>query len=204
MRKGFNPESLIWKPLGHLGDLVMLSLLWTVFCLPVVTVGPASAALYDAAVHGMRRNDEPLLERFLSTFKRELKQGVLATLPWLAIPPALFFGLDGLLRLAPSLALYPWAVLGSAVLLCFFLLCVQCWLWPTLSRFEMKLGALLTTSLRLAFGHILRSAAMAILWGAVLWTGLHWVFPLFVGPGLAALLCSFLIEPVFRRYEEKY
>ena len=27
---------------------------------------------------------------------------------------------------------------------------------------------------------------------------------LFVGPGLAALLCSFLIEPVFRRYEEKY
>ena len=203
MRKAFNPESLIWKPLGYLGDLVILSLLWAVCSVPVVTLGPASAALYDAAVHALRRKDEPLIERFLVTFKRELKQGALATLPWLAVPPALFFGLDGLLRLVPSLALYPWAVLGSAVLLCFFLFCVQCWLWPVLSRFAMPLGALLTTSLRLAFGHILRSAAMAILWGAVLWTGLRWVFPLFVGPGLAALLCSFLIEPVFRRYEEK-
>ena len=203
MRKAFNPESLIWKPLGHLGDLVMLSLLWTVFCLPVVTLGPASAALYDAAVHGMRRGDEPLISRFLEVFKRELKEGALATLPWLVVLPALFFGLDGLLRLAPSLALYPWAVLGSAVLLCFFLLCVQCWLWPVLSRFSMRLGALHATAARLAFGHILRSAAMAILWGAVLWTGLRWVFPLFVGPGLAALLSSFLIEPVFQRYEEK-
>ena len=44
MRQLFNPESLVWKPLGYLGDLVMLSLLWTVFSIPVVTLGPASAA----------------------------------------------------------------------------------------------------------------------------------------------------------------
>ena len=50
LRRFFNPDSLIWKPLGVLGDLVVLSLLWAVCCMPLVTVGPASAALYDTAV----------------------------------------------------------------------------------------------------------------------------------------------------------
>ena len=86
--------------------------------------------------------------------------------------------------------------------LAFFLLCVLCWLWPVQSRFEMGLGALLNTSVRLAFGHILRSAAMAILWGAALYAGLRFAAPFFVCPALAALLSSYLIEPVFRKYEQ--
>ena len=43
----FDPEGTIWKPLGYLGDFVMLSLMWAVCCIPVVTVGPATTALYD-------------------------------------------------------------------------------------------------------------------------------------------------------------
>ena len=92
MKNLFNPESLIWKPLGYLGDLVMLSLLWTVFSIPVVTLGPASAALYDTAVHSIRRKEDTVLTRFFSTFKREVKQGVLSTLIVLAAF-AVFYGL---------------------------------------------------------------------------------------------------------------
>ena len=32
-RKIFDPDSYFWRPLGYLGELVMLSLLWTVCCL---------------------------------------------------------------------------------------------------------------------------------------------------------------------------
>ncbi len=202
MRKGFNPESLIWKPLGYLGDLVMLSLLWTVFSVPLVTLGPASAALYDAAVHGLRREDEPLLARFFSTFRRELKEGVLSTLLWAAIILAFDLALWAAVTYVPFFrGLLPLPVILGFVL-AFFLLCVLCWLWPVLSRFTLDLRALMITALRLAFGHILRSAAMAILWGATFYAGVRYVAPLFVGPGLAAFLSSFLIEPVFRQYEE--
>ncbi len=197
MRNVFNPESLIWKPLGVLGDLVILSLLWTVFSIPVVTLGPASAALYDTAVHSIRRKEDTVLARFFSTFKREFKQGVLSTLILLAVS-ALFVGL---LRLLINRIGIPAYMLALMLLLLFFMLACLCWLWPVLSRFTMGLGSLLANSLKLAFGHILRSAAMALVWGAVLYAGLRFVAPLFVCPALAALLSSLLIEPVFRRYD---
>ncbi len=195
MRGFFNAESLLWKPLGYLGEIVMLSLLWTVFSLPLITLGPASAAVYDAAVHGMRRRDDALISRFFSTFRRELKSGLAATAAGAAVPAAAAGVLYLLLRRFPEQG----NLLGAAaVLVLFFWLCVMCWVYPVLSRFAMGTGALYAASLRLALGHILRSLTLALLWGGAVWVGLRFVSPLFALPGLAALLSTYLIEPVFR------
>ncbi len=198
MRQLFNPESLIWKPLGYLGDLVTLSLLWIVFSIPLLTLGPASAALYDTAVHCLRRKEDTVLTRFFSTFKRELRQGVLSTLIVLAAF-ALFFGL---VRLAIDPTGSPAYVYALLLLLLLFMLACLCWLWSVQSRFTMGLGSLLANSLKLAFGHILRSAAMAVLWAGVIYAGMRFILSLFVCPALAALLSSVMIEPVFRQYEQ--
>ena len=197
MRSFFNAENWLWKPLGALGDLVVLSLLWTVFSVPVVTIGPASAALYDAAVHSIRRREDTVIARFLTAFRREVKQGIVTTLIALAAGALIFF--------APLLVFNrqdAWPFIFAAWwLLGFFLLCVLCWLFPALSRFTMGTGPLLSASLRLAFGHILRSVPMAALWAVALWAGLRFIAPFFVCPALAALLCSRLIEPIFKKYE---
>ena len=194
----FNPESLLWKPLGVLGDFVMLSLLWTFFSIPLLTLGTASAALYDTAVHSIRHKEDTVIVRFFCTFKRELKQGVLSSLLTIGTAGLLFFLPLLIFRRQPD-----WQYLLAVwFLLAFFLLCILCWLWPALSRFRMRLGALYVNSLKLAFGHILQSALMAIVWGAVLYIGLRFIAPLFVCPALAAFLSSFLIEPVFHKYEE--
>lgn len=198
LRSLFNPEGWLWKPLGVLGDLVMLSLLWTVFSVPILTLGPASAALYDTAVHSIRRREDTVVARFLSTFKRELKQGILSALPVLGMSALLFF--------APLLVFtrqtdWPY-LLAVWYLLAFFLLCFLCWLWPVMSRFTVSFKALHLNSLKLALGHILRSAAMAAVWGLSLYAGLRFIAPLFICPALASLLSSLLIEPVFGKYEE--
>lgn len=199
IRALFNPESWLWKPLGYLGDLVMLSLLWTVFSVPIVTLGPASAALYDTAVHSIRRKEDTVVTRFLSTLKRELKQGSLSTLLVLGLS-ILFFFLPLLIFTRQS----DWPVLLVLwYLLAFFLLCFLCWLWPVMSRFTMGFKALHLNSLKLSFGHILSSVAMALVWGLSLYAGLRFIAPLFICPALAALLSSVLIEPVFLKYEEQ-
>lgn len=199
IRALFNPESWLWKPLGYLGDLVMLSLLWTVFSVPIVTLGPASAALYDTAVHSIRRKEDTVVTRFLSTLKRELKQGSLSTLLVLGLS-ILFFFLPLLIFTRQS----DWPVLLVLwYLLAFFLLCFLCWLWPVMSRFTMRFKALHLNSLKLSFGHILSSVAMALVWGLSLYAGLRFIAPLFICPALAALLSSVLIEPVFLKYEEQ-
>ena len=197
MHKLFNPDNFLWKPFGFIGELVILSLLWLVCSIPLITLGASSAALYDAAEHALRRRDETPIPRFLATFRRELKQGIFTTLVSFAAGAVFFF--------APLLAFQrqvglPYLI-AAWVLLGFFLLCFLCWLWPVLSRFTMELGPLLGASLRLALGHILRSAAMAVLWGAALYAGLRFAAPFFICPALAALASAHLIEPVFRKYD---
>ena len=44
--KFFSLENPIWKFIGNLADFFLLSCLWYLCCLPVVTAGTATTALY--------------------------------------------------------------------------------------------------------------------------------------------------------------
>ena len=55
----FNPQNRFWQTLDHFADLLILSLLWLVCSLPLITAGAASAALYDAVARCVR-GGEPL------------------------------------------------------------------------------------------------------------------------------------------------
>ena len=198
MRGLFNPERGLWRLMGYFGDAVVLSLQWLLFSIPVVTLGPATAALYDCAVHNLRRGEDDLPGRFWRSFKRDWKIGALSALLWLVV------------TVTPLVLLYQSArrgasgvVLGALVLLAFFLLALGCWVFPLLSRFTFSFAALQSTAVRLGLGHILRSAALAALVPATLWLCLRFIVPTFFLPAAAALLASLLIEPVFAQYENR-
>ena len=201
-RKIFNPESFIWKPLGWFGDLVVLSLLWCLCSIPLVTLGPATAALYDTVVHCVRREEGPPFSRFFGTFRRELKEGVLLTLLWAAVALALGLGLYALRLLVPAFGERGAAVTLAELLLAFLYLAAASWVFPTLSRFAMGVGAVSSVCARLAPGHALRSAALALMNALVIVVSAKYVVPLMFAPALASYLSSYLIEPVFRQYEQ--
>ena len=90
-RRFFNSEVGIWRFFGRVGEIVMLSLLWTVCSVPLVTAGAASTALYDTVVHLVRRGENELFYRFFGTFRRELKTACLSTLLWGAVAALLVF-----------------------------------------------------------------------------------------------------------------
>ncbi len=201
-RRYFDPESLAWKPFGWIGEIVILSLLWGVCCLPVITIGTATTALYDTVVHVMRRRDDDMIERFFGTFKKELKSGIFSTLLWIAVGVLVYLFYRVVGTAVPLSPIRNTAMVLYHILVPFFLLCIFCWVFPLLSRFTFDTAALNATALRLAFGHILRSIAMALLTaGAVI---ICWLFstPVIFLPGLVVWLWSFLIEPVFRGYEK--
>ena len=200
-RRFFNSEVGIWRFFGRVGEIVMLSLLWTVCSVPLVTAGAASTALYDTVVHLMRRGENELFSRFFGTFRRELKTACLSTLLWGAVAVLLVFPYRGLAVGGPDGRV----VTGYSVvflLLLFFVLLVLSWLFPLLSRFTFGFMDLNRTALRIALGNVLRSAAMALLYGAGIALFLRNYFSVFFVPGLAAWLSSFLIEPVFGKYTE--
>ncbi len=200
MKRFFDPEGLLWKPLGYIGELFVLSLLWGICSILLVTAGPATAALYDTVVHVLRRREDDLFPRFFRTFRAELKGGCLSALFWLALLAALYGSFRILIGLPdPRFGMIAW-VYGPVLLL--LLLSVLCWVFPLLSRFTFGFADLNRTALRLALGNILRSLAAALL--TVLGAALCWLYttPIIFVPGIVALLWSFLMEPVFAKYEK--
>ena len=199
-RRFFNPDSWLWKPFGYLADLIVMSLLWLVCCIPVATIGGATAALYDTAVHCFRRGESDYLYRFFTTFRAEWKRGILPTLLFGGVLALLLIGYRSFTGSARGDAAVMTAV-GLLVALC-IPVGISCWVFPVLSRFELDFKTLCGNSVRLALGHLPATFAIALVSCGCVWLTAYLLFvPLLVLPALLALFWSLLMEPVFRQYE---
>lgn len=87
----FNPENTFWRWMAGLADILVLSVLWLLCSVPVVTVGAATAALYDACARGMRGGRGDAWRRFFHTFRAELKTATIACAIWEALLLVLFW-----------------------------------------------------------------------------------------------------------------
>ena len=70
-------DSALMITMSQVTDCIFLSLFWLLGCIPVVTVGVSTAALYDAVYQGFRKGDKNSWQRFLSSYRRNLKSGFL-------------------------------------------------------------------------------------------------------------------------------
>ncbi len=198
----FNPEGGIWQILGFVGDIMILSMLWTVCAVPVVTAGASTAALYDAVVKGFFQKKPDSLMTFFRTFRRELKNALLPSIMWALLLAGLFW----LFRLAAGQLQGNAGIVLTVVLFVVLLIPVGicCWVFPLLSRFTLSFGQLNTNSVRLALGHMPRTLMIAMLAVGGAWLTLRFaLLPLFFLPAAVSLADAALMEPVFHQYEDQ-
>ena len=91
MRKLLDINNPVMRFLVVLFDLIALSVLWVVFSLPVFTMGAASAALYHAVYHHVRKGEDYIWSSFFDAFKANFKRQTLAWLVALGILAVLTF-----------------------------------------------------------------------------------------------------------------
>ena len=195
----FDPKNDLWRTVSAMTDVCGLSFLWAAACVPVVTIGPATAALYFAVVRRVRRREDGAFKAFFHSFRMNVKQGVLATL--MILVPAFLMQLGWrMCRMAAASAPYGYAVLAGYSLLMLLPLGALMFLFPLLGRFSFPMKGLFATASRLALAHLPTALLLVALNGAAAFLCLRLVLPLFFVPALAALASSFLLEKVFRRY----
>ncbi len=85
MNKWFDLDSPIMTALSRMTDMVILSLLWFVCCLPVFTIGPATVAMYYVALKWARKEEVKISSAFFQAFKKNFKQGVIMNLLFLVV-----------------------------------------------------------------------------------------------------------------------
>ena len=194
----FDPDNWFYRSTEKLVDLVFLSVFWLACCLPVVTIGPATAALYNAAVRCIRGDERNSWGVFLRTLRSELKVGVLTTLAVLPAAVLLAF-LQGLLYQTVSTAQGALLYMAYQVFLLLPLGMVS-YLFPVLSRFTFRTGGLLLNSAKLAVAHLPSTAALGLLLGLAIWVCSFLPLLAVVLPAVLALVQSLFLERIFRPY----
>ena len=79
MHKFFNLDNPFVTTLSRIGDVIILSVLWLVACIPLVTLGNATGALYETFHSVVLEEKGTLLKSFWSAYKRDWKRGCIIT-----------------------------------------------------------------------------------------------------------------------------
>lgn len=187
-----NVEGPVIGFLDKIGQLIVLSVLWLLGCVPVITVGTSTAALYYAVIKSVRRGHGSAVREFFRSYRANLGRGicVTATAGVLAAGLVILRGQgSGILS---GIALTGMILLGSTAV----------YLGPVLSRFRISFGAVwkLAFVMSFQFAHY----SLLLLAGTVALILLQfWVIPIaavLILPGAWCFLSTFVMEKVLRSY----
>lgn len=203
--KFFNYDSPFWSFMSRVADLVILNLLWLLFCIPVFTIGASTAAMYRVTLNMVRGEGGGVVRSFWASFKLNFKQGVLLFL--ILLIPTLLVTYELWLYLSGVVAQSIW----MGVVFCFPALLVSligAYIYPLLAQFDNSIKNMLKNACLLAIGNLPYSVVMAALNLAVsalllfatsffLRTCIFW---LLIGGALIAMLNSYLLRKIFKKY----
>lgn len=189
------------KVVDKIFNTIVLSLFWLIGCLPVITIGVSTTAMYYTAVKVIKKDEGYVLEQFLKSYKRNLKEGILLEVLFAVVLFILQLNV-GILEAKTSgyiglffICLYYGVSIYAVGMLCY--------VFPALSRFEMPMGWVLKLSMFMAGRYFLTTVMLLFVLVSSIAIVLWIPYAMIVVPGAAALLSSEFMERVLKRHEPK-
>lgn len=205
MKRLFDPESPLMRILADFADLVVLNLLWLLCCIPVITVGASTTALYRCLLNMASSEKTWNAKTFFTAFRSNFFK---ATVIWLILLTILvLLGADAWLLnrdVLPSPLFFGALIVVGAI----FWLFTKAFVFPLAAQFDNTVGKTLANAVILAFSHPLRSIFICILdlLPIILWllspaafvrVVICWLLFAF---SLTAYVNVLIIKPIFEPY----
>ena len=199
----FDADGPVMTALNYIANLIVLSVLWLLCCIPVVTIGASTSALYYVALKMVRGEASGVARLFFKALKENLKNGILFSL---------IFGVaGGVLYLDYSVMLQQAGALGMVLRVVFMALGFCClvtmlYTFPLQAQFVNTVGGTLTNAFTFAIRNIRTTLSVLVVHAApflVVFLKLETllkILPLLVLllPALIAYICSFFFMKVFK------
>ena len=195
----FNLDNKFFQGINKIVDCICLSFLWVLLCIPVVTAGAATTALYYTVNKVIRNNRSYIWKEFWHAFRTNFKQ---STLVWLIlIFIYVIMGIDCyiMFQYAKAGVSYGSLYIVFAVLM----LIVTMWanyLFPYMARFENTLKAVLKNCVIMALLNLGKSVVLLVLFLAALVVTYVFFPAIMILPAVYMLLANFILEKVFVKY----
>ena len=200
----FSSDNKFFVLMSKIFDVMVLSLIWLVLCLPIITIGPASTAVYYTMVKVIRRERSYLLKEFFRSFKLNFKQGAILTLIYAALVASMYFDFRYVQELSEAGSKYGPMLFGAFLVLAIFVVFTAVYIFPLLSRFTVTIKNLIKWSFFIAIRHIGWTLLLGVLFigtALLMFFAFFYMPPLIIFlPGVYTLIVSFPMEHIFKRY----
>lgn len=204
--KLFNPDSRIMIFLSRVADLVILNVLWLVCCIPVVTIGASTTAMYHVIRHWQKDSVSSVVRDFFQSFKDDFKQAtpvyLILLIPTVAVVmnAMLIFNPDNSAAV-PTYLIAIWFV--SALILLF----ICSFVYPLMAFFGDTVLKTLRNAMVLALANLPRTILISVLnllpvillfvdLNFFLQSSIIW---LMIGGAVIAYLNMTILKPVFKK-----
>lgn len=205
MNRLFDSNNPVMRALGKLFDIGWLSILFLLFCLPVITIGPATTALYYTSIKVLRRERGYVWAEFWGCFRANFKMATILGLLFTAAYFLLAFNLSATVQGGKGYGGY---LFGAYLAMIFVLTCLACYVYPLLSRFDLSFVKLLRLALYMAFRHLPFTIALVAiiavaLAGAYYSIAFNLPFIILVAPAGLSMVYTFPMEHLLKKYMPK-
>lgn len=158
------------------GKLIQLNLLYLLFCIPIITIGPATAALVKITHYFTEEKPVFLFADFWDAFKKNFKQGLVVGILQIAMTAMLIYAF--IFYFTYTFA--SWVYYIPFVLIIFFslvFLFASFYVYLLMTKVELKLFAILKNSVMLAFLGF-KTNFITLFFTALILVPSLWYFPL--------------------------
>lgn len=197
MRGFFNLDNGFFQTMSKLFDLMFVSILWVIFSMPVITMGPATVALYYVTVKVVRKERGYVFAEFWKSFKENFLTGIIYMAVILGIGFLFYVNFEVI-----NFRNTTWNLILFYIywMFLFIISSTVVYLFPLLSRFSLKRFQLVKMSLMVSMKHLPKTLIILMI---VVVSGVSmYIVPALTAilPGLCALFTSFPLEKVMKRY----
>lgn len=204
----FRGDSAYSQIMTKVFDILWLSILCLLCCIPVVTIGASVTALYYVMLKLVKDEETAVTRNFFRAFKENFLQSLLVTIIFLGIVGVLFvdFHILGQNENKTSSIIY-----GCCVVILIAVAAVFSYVFPLMARFENTIRRTFENGARLAASHLWQTAVMIVvnllplMWFMVspeTFSAIFWIW-VFVGLGVQAFVNSLFLVKIFEKLEEK-
>jgi len=208
MKSLFNMDNPFMQMLARVGDLMLLSIVTLVLCLPVVTFGPAVTALFKTVYSLTLDTCGAVIPTYFRAFRDNFKHSLIVGLGMLVI--FVSFVCDFmLLRLYFEGTAYT-VMLCLVGVLAILVLSLTAYLFPLISRYKNTMAEYMRNAAILMIVNFPKTALMVLIHLSpvllfvfrpefMIQTLVVWFF---LAPGLMAQADSYILLPVFEKLEK--
>lgn len=198
----FSTDSILYKALTWLGNIIILNFIWLIFSLPIVTIGASTVAAYSMLFKLMEGKEGYLWNGFVKEFKANWKQGTILWAVMVVAAYAIYIDIQILMKADPSFLFITVSIVGIVLIAASLI-----YAFALSARYENKVFMHIKNSFLLSVSHPLKTLMlMLVVAGEVsvfFWNFTTMILIVLVGPMVLITTITATSKKVFHINDKK-